>query len=102
MAEETTINTLLERLKIDIGIINSTTYDARLTSLLQAAQKYVENEVGEAIDIDNIDDAEIVIDYARWQWISRREPTEMPQSLRWRLNCRAFARNIPPAGGSDS
>lgn len=97
---ETTMSDLLARLKIDIGIINSTTYDERLTSLLNAAKGEVERWVGEKIDIDVIEDAELVIDYARWQWLSRREPTEMTNSLKYRLNCRAFAKNIP--GGSDS
>ena len=34
-------NVLLERLKIDIGIINNTVYDTRLQSLLDAAQTEV-------------------------------------------------------------
>lgn len=97
---QTTIEDLLARLKIDIGIVNNTVYDARLTSLLNAAKGAVEKEVGEAIDINIVEDAEIIIDYARWMWLSRREPTAMPASLRWRINCRAFQRNIP--GGSDS
>lgn len=97
---QTTIGDLLTRLKIDIGIVNNTVYDTRLTILLNAAKGAVEKEVGETIDINIVEDAEIIIDYARWMWLSRREPTAMPASLRWRINCRAFQRNIP--GGSDS
>lgn len=86
---------LLERLKIDIGILNNTTYDTRLSSLLTVAEAEVSKFVGENVDTTDIRDAELVIDYARWQWLSRREPTEMPASLKYRLNCRAFERAIP-------
>lgn len=89
-------NVLLERLKIDIGIINSTVYDTRLESLLSVAESEVSKFVGEPVDTtNNISDAELVIDYARWQWLSRREPTAMPVSLKYRLNCRAFGRAVP-------
>lgn len=93
-------NVMLERLKIDIGILNNTAYDTRLTSLLTVAQSEVSKFVGENVDINDDRDAELVIDYARWQWISRREPTAMPASLKYRLNCRAFERNIPSSSES--
>ena len=91
--------TLLERLKIDIGIMNNTTFDDRLTSLLTVAESEVSKFVGEAVNTSDMRDAELVIDYARWQWLSRREPAAMPASLKYRLNCRAFDREIPD--GSD-
>lgn len=93
-------NVMLQRLKIDIGILNNTAYDERLTSLLTVAQSEVSKFVGENVDVNNDRDAELVIDYARWQWISRREPTAMPASLKYRLNCRAFERNIPSSSES--
>lgn len=93
-------NVMLERLKIDIGILNNTAYDQRLTSLLTVAQSEVSKFVGENVDVNDDRDAELVIDYARWQWISRREPTAMPASLKYRLNCRAFERNIPSSSES--
>lgn len=93
-------NVMLQRLKIDIGILNNTAYDERLTSLLTVAQSEVSKFIGENVDINNDRDAELVIDYARWQWISRREPTAMPASLKYRLNCRAFERNIPSSSES--
>ena len=93
-------NVLLKRLKIDIGIINSTAYDERLTSLLTVAEKEVSKFVGEDVDTSSDIDSELVIDYARWQWLSRREPTAMPASLKHRLNCRAFGRATPSGSGS--
>ena len=88
-------NVLLDSLKIDIGIINSTAYDTRLESRLSVAQSEVNKWIGEEVDISNDRDAELVIDYARWQWLSRREPTPIPQSLKFRLDCRTFERAIP-------
>ena len=97
MSEES--NTLLTRLKIDIGIMNDTTFDQRLGNLLEVSKSEVSKFIGEEVDTTDIRDAELVIDYARWQWLSRREPAAMPVSLKYRLNCRAFERNVPD--GSD-
>lgn len=82
---------LLERLKIDLGIINSTRYDERLLSLLEVSKKEIEKE-GAPVDLTNIEDGELVIDYARYLWQSRREPMTEPRSLRWRINNRIFGR----------
>ena len=91
---------LLNRLKIDIGIMNDTTFDTRLTSLLTVAEKEVSSYVGESVDTSDESDSELVIDYARWMWLSRKEPAAMPASLKYRLNCRAFGRAVPKSSES--
>ena len=91
---------LLNRLKIDIGIMNDTTFDTRLTSLLNVAEKEVSRYVGEDVDTTDESDSELVIDYARWMWLSRKEPAAMPASLKYRLNCRAFGRAVPKSSES--
>lgn len=91
---------LLNRLKIDIGIMNDTTFDTRLTSLLNVAEKEVSSYVGESVDTSDDSDSELVIDYARWMWLSRKEPAAMPASLKYRLNCRAFGRAVPKSSES--
>lgn len=91
---------LLNRLKIDIGIMNDTTFDTRLTSLLNVAEKEVSSYVGESVDTTDESDSELVIDYARWMWLSRKEPAAMPASLKYRLNCRAFGRAVPKSSES--
>lgn len=88
------MNELLERLKIDIGLVG-TAYDARLLNLLNMSKTAVEKWTRKTVDISNVHDSELVIDYARWQWLTRREPTDMPRSLKYRLDCRLFE-----AGGS--
>lgn len=82
---------LLSRMKIDLGIINSTVYDARLSSLIEAAKKSIIREGVATLNEADTEDGELIIDYARWQWVNRKEPTEMPRDLRWRLNNRIFS-----------
>ena len=86
------METLLTRLKIDLGIINSTAYDERLTSLLNVAKKEIERE-GVVLDLNNADDGELVIDYARDLWQNRRGQSpenNLSKTLRQRLNNRLF------------
>lgn len=82
---------LLERLKIDLGIINATAYDERLTVLLNVAETEIKREGAATLSRENQADAELIIDYARWLWLGRREPSAMPRDLRWRLNNRIFS-----------
>lgn len=87
-------DTLLARLKIDLGILHSTTYDQRLTSLLQVSQKEIERE-GIVLDLTNVDDGELLIDYAREMWQRRRgenPESAMSKSLRYRMNNRLFGK----------
>ena len=87
-------DTLLTRLKIDLGIIHSTVYDARLTSLLQVSQKEIERE-GIVLALGNVDDGELLIDYAREMWQRRRgenPESAMSKSLRFRMNNRLFGK----------
>lgn len=85
------METLLKRLKIDLGITNSTAYDERLHYLLSVAKESIIREGAKTLNEDEIEDGELIIDYARWQWINRKEPTAMPRDLRWRLNNRILA-----------
>lgn len=87
-------DTLLSRLKIDLGIIHSTAYDSRLTSLLQVSEKEIERE-GIKLDLTDVDDGELLIDYARDLWQRRRgenPESAMSKSLRFRLNNRLFGK----------
>ena len=87
-------DTLLSRLKIDLGIIHSTAYDTRLTSLLQISEKEIERE-GIKLDLTDVDDGELLIDYARDLWQRRRgenPESAMSKSLRFRLNNRLFGK----------
>lgn len=88
------MNELLQKLKIDLGILNSTAYDSRLTSLLNVAKKEIERE-GLVLNLENADDGELLVDYAREKWLARRgdnPQSGMSRSLRWRINNRLFGK----------
>ena len=88
------MNELLQKLKIDLGILNSTAYDSRLTSLLNVAKNEIERE-GVVLNLENVDDGELLVDYAREKWLARRgdnPQSGMSRSLRWRINNRLFGK----------
>lgn len=94
---------LLNRLKIDLGITNSDRYDSRLSSLLEVAKKEIERE-GVVLDIEDTDDGELLVDYARFMWQSRRgENPEMTmsKSLRFRINNRLFGKERKSKSGGE-
>lgn len=105
MPEQTATEIMLARLKIDLGIEHSTKYDTRLTSLLNTAKKEIEKE-GATIDENETEDAELIIDYARYLWQSRRGDNNpesgIPRNLRWRINNRLFGRDRVRASGGDA
>ena len=81
---------LLNMLKVDLGIRQTTAYDARLDQLLTAAQAAIAREGVESLDIENPEDAQLVVMYAAWLWRRRDEMTGMPRMLRLALNNRKF------------
>lgn len=85
------MDTLLNMLRTDLGIRQTTAYDARLTQLLTAAQAAIAREGVKSLDIEDPEDAQLVVMYAAWLWRRRDEMTGMPRMLRLALNNRAFS-----------
>lgn len=85
-------------LKIDLGI-TSTAYDDRLAQYLKSARAEIERE-GVKLSADDpgadppttetIDDANLQINYAAWQWRRRDTGEGMPRMIRWQINNRLF------------
>lgn len=46
---------------------------------------------GASLDVDNLDDAQLVIMYSAWLWRKRDSGEGMPRSLRWALNNRIMS-----------
>ena len=93
-----TDNDKLTMLKIDLGI-TSTAYDRRLMQYLKSARAEIEREgVTLSADdpgadpptIETIDDANLQINYAAWQWRRRDTGEGMPRMIRWQINNRLF------------
>lgn len=83
---------LLSALKIDLGIV-TTAYDERLTQYLEAAQTEIERE-GATLNINDTDDAQIVVMYASWLWRRRDTGEGMPRMIRYALNNRVFSEKM--------
>ena len=85
------MDTLLNMLRTDLGIRQTTAYDGRLTQLLTAAQAAIAREGVKSLDIEDPEDAQLVVMYAAWLWRRRDEMTGMPRMLRLALNNRTFS-----------
>ena len=83
---------LLAALKIDLGIMNTTAHDERLTQYITAAQDFIFRE-GVALQ-DTAEDNQLVINYAAWMWRKRDTHEGMPRMLRWQLNNRIFSQHM--------
>ena len=81
------IESLLPRLKTDLGIM-TTAYNERLMQYLSRAEKEIARE-GVTIG-DETDDGELTIMYAAWLWRRRDSMEGMPRMLRYALNNRIF------------
>ena len=80
----------LTMLKTDLGI-SATGYDTRLTQYLSAAEKQIKREGVATLDSSELEDAQLVVMYAAWQWRRRDSGDGMPRMLRWALNNRIFS-----------
>jgi len=92
------MDNLLASLKVDLGIMGTTAYDARLGQYLAAAVKAIQREGAQTIDPDVAEDAHLIVMYAAWTWRKRDSMEGMPRMLRWQLNNRIMSEK---AGAAD-
>jgi hypothetical protein len=91
MAEWTndTTQTALDMVKVDLGILNATAYDNRLTQYVTSAKSAIIRE-GASLS-DAVEDIQLVAMYAEWLWRKRDTGEGMPRNLRWMLNNKIFS-----------
>lgn len=82
--------TMLDMLKIDLGISTTNKYDDRLKQYLQSAVKEIKREGATLSFTDSVEDANLVIMYAQWLWRKRDSGEGMPRMIRWEINNRLF------------
>ena len=88
---------ILTALKIDLQI-SSTSLDAYLAELIQAAREYIRKEG--IVLTGTTGDGMLVEMYAAYLYRSRRDAAAvMPRMLRWALNCRLFGDEVVGGGG---
>lgn len=86
-----TIDTILEMLKVDLGI-STNVYDERLSVYIQYATEEIERE-GTVLS-DTISDQNLVAMYAAWLWRKRETGEGMPRMLRYALNNKIFSQKL--------
>ena len=84
------METMLEMLKVDIGIRDTTLYDKRFNQLLTAARAAIIAEGASTLDNSDPEDQELIVMYAAWLWRRRDSMDGMPRMLRLTLNNRVF------------
>ena len=75
----------MDSMKLDLGMLNTTSYDERFTQLLQVSYEQITAE-GATLDLDVISDCNLIVMYASWLWRKRG----MPRMLRYALNNRVI------------
>lgn len=86
----TTTASALALLKVDLGIMNSASYDSRLTAIINASVSAVVRE-GVSTLSDSAEDIQMIVMYAEWLWRKRDTGEGIPRNLRWMLNNRIFS-----------
>ena len=84
------ISAILSSLKVDLGILNTTAYDTRLTEIIKSSFQMIERE-GATLDVDKLEDAQLVVMYSAWMWRRRDSGEGMPRMIRYALNNRVLS-----------
>lgn len=79
----------MDSMKLDLGMLNTTSYDERFTQLLQVSYEQITAE-GATLNLDVISDCNLIVMYASWLWRKRASGECMPRMLRYALNNRVI------------
>lgn len=94
-----TTATAVSMVKIDVGIIQTTTYDTRLTQYVEAARGELVRE-GLSDLSDDVGDIQLVAGFAAWAWRKRDTGEGLPEYLRLMRNNRIFSAKMKPAAAT--
>lgn len=92
---DNTTATALTMVKTDLGILQSTLYDERLTQYILSAKDEIERQ-GVNDLADDVPDVQLVAAFAGWLWSSRDKEGSMPRFIRVMLNNRIFGPKMRP------
>lgn len=90
MTEEQ-ITSILNSLKVDIGILSTTAYDERLTEIIKSSYQMIIREGVATFNADSLEDVQLLVMYSAWTWRRRDSGEGMPRMLRWALNNRIMS-----------
>ena len=83
------ITSILDSLKVDLGILRTIAYDNRLKEIIKSSYEMITGE-GATLDVDDLKDAQLVVMYSAWTWRRRDTGEGMPRMLRYALNNRVL------------
>jgi hypothetical protein len=86
------MNTILNLLKLDLGITHSLR-DAYFLQLLQGSIDEIERR-GITLDQKKADDQMLIVDYAAWQYRKRQEDQPIANNIQHRIRNRIIAERI--------
>ncbi len=84
------ITSILKSLKVDLGILSTTSYDERLTEIIKSSYQMIVREGAATLNVDTLEDAQLVVMYSAWIWRRRDTGEGMPRMLRYQLNNRVL------------
>ena len=91
------MNTLLNLLKIDLGITHSLR-DAFFIQLLQGTIQEIERR-GITVDKTKADDQMLIVDYAAWTYRKRQEDQPLAKNIQHRIRNRIIQERIAKQNG---
>ena len=94
--EQSTRDLILKSVKTDLGMSQTSIFDARLMDKIQQAEEELTAQ-GIALT-ESQRDQELVIMYTDWLWASRRDGAPMPRMLEMARNNRLFGQVAGEAG----
>lgn len=81
---------LLDGLKVDLGIRNSSAYDERLAQYIDAAVLEIERQ-GATLAEQTAESDMLIVSFAAWRWRTRDTQAGMPRALRFSINNLIFS-----------
>lgn len=84
---------MLSMLKVDLGIMQTTAYDDRLSQYIKSAKQAIIDEGASDLDaLSDPADAQLIVMYAAWLFRRRDTMEGIPRMVRYALNNRVFRR----------
>ncbi|MBU5214979.1 hypothetical protein NST63_27370 [Heyndrickxia sp. FSL W8-0496] len=94
--DEKTKSTLLDLLKLDLGITHNLR-DPYFNSILDSSYNEIIT-MGASLNLSNTDDQMLIVDFAAWNYRNRQENIPLSRSIQFRIHNRL----IKKAGSADA
>lgn len=86
--DETLLSNCLQLLKLDLGITHNLR-DTYFTNLLGAAHTEL-SKMGVDLSSSTVEDMQLIVDYAVWNYRKRQEDTGLSRNLKFRIHNRVI------------